>query len=62
MTQLYHKPCLCSGCQGRIWYSEQEDYNPGSEPEWSLHCSWSCDTCGEYISQCEDRFTWPDED
>jgi hypothetical protein len=60
MTQIFSKPCICTGCQGTMYYAEQEDYNPGSEYEWSMHYSWCCDTCMEYVSDADERFEWPD--
>ncbi len=57
---IYYKQCICSCCPGKMWFAEGEDFNPGGDPEWSNFYSWSCDTCGEYVSDADERFEFPE--
>lgn len=43
-------------------YREVEDFNPGSEPEWSYYELWMCDSCYCTVYDYEDSFEYGDED
>lgn len=49
----------CASPEGN--YSNIEDFNPGSDPEWSYYECWTCLDCGHTIYSYEDDFEYGDE-
>lgn len=42
-------------------YTEVEDFNPGSEYEWSYSYYWQCFNCNHYVSDFDDKFEYPED-
>lgn len=56
---------ICPKCQQSDGaYSEIEDFNPGSEPEWSYYTSWQCynKACLNTVYSYEDDFVYGEND
>lgn len=49
----------CGSTEGT--YREVEDFNPGSEPEWSYYEYWACVRCDNTVYSYEDGFEYGDE-
>lgn len=49
----------CGSTEGH--YSNIEDFNPGSEPEWSYYECWTCYGCESSFYSYEDVFEYWDE-
>jgi len=44
-----------------MYFSEVETFQAGDEYEWSYSYHWCCDTCGEYVSQMDETFEYPED-
>lgn len=53
---------ICPNCGAEHGhYMSIEDFNPGSEPEWSYYEAWVCHICWHAMYSYEDGYIYEDE-